>query len=107
MDATSFSRSQKGDGNGRHSARSEKEPESLGMFSGRSPLGMEGASNRGGWGIGAATPLKLNQAAKFGGWREGCRRAWRAHCPAGREGGTAVSVTGAAALLNTRPSYVL
>ena len=21
------------------------------------------------------------------GWREGCRRDWRAHCPAGREGG--------------------
>ena len=46
----------------------------------RRPSGTGGASTWEGWGSGDATPLKLNQSPEFGGWREGCRRAWRAHC---------------------------
>ena len=56
-------------------------------FMRRSPSGTGGASmweGREAWG---ATPLTLNQAAEFGGWRAGCRLDWRAHCPAGCEGG--------------------
>ena len=107
MDATIFSRSQKGDGNGRHSAQSEKKPESLGMLSGRSPLGMEGASNRGGWGIWGSDPAPTESvSAVAGGWHDGCRRAWRAHCPAEREGGISSERDRLAVFLADNACYV-
>jgi hypothetical protein len=65
-----------------------KNPESLGMLSRRSPLAMEGASNRGGWGNWGSDPAHSESvSAVAGGWHDGCRRAWRAHCPAERESG--------------------
>ena len=44
------------------------------------------ALGRGG-GSGVATPPHYIHPRSSGGWREGCRLVWRAHCPAGREGG--------------------
>ena len=47
---------------------------------------MGGSSNGRGGGLGQR-PRVPTRPRSSGGWREGCRLVWRAHCPAGREGG--------------------
>ena len=54
--------------------------------------GREGSSIGEGWGPMFGLPMGLrprdsNHPRSSCGWREGCRLVWRAHCPAGREGG--------------------
>ena len=55
-------------------------------------------------GVGALglRPCDSNHPRSSGGWREGCRPAWRAHCPAEREGGISSERDSEAASLGTR-----
>ena len=55
----------------------------------RSPRGWEGVALREGREVrGCDRAHLLSGSESSAGWREGCRRDWRAHCPAGCEGGT-------------------
>lgn len=78
----------------------------------RSPRGREGVALIEGWGAevrlpaGDAPAITIHHSAKFVGWREGCRRDWRAHCPAGCEGGNCSERDSGDARLNTRRCYV-
>jgi len=51
------------------------------VFVGADPLGMEGVEQAGMGGGSGDAPASWLIQRRCEGWREGCRIAWRAHCP--------------------------
>ena len=86
----------------------KKSLKALECFPGAAPWGWRGRATGVGGGFGEATPLTLNQVAQWqaDGVKDAGEPGARTAPPSARAG-IAVSVTGEAALLNTRPSYVL
>ena len=111
MDATSFWRTPEGDGIGRLKREAKKgrevaAPPAIDLHEAQTPRGWEGPA-LGGAGVRGCDRAHFESvSAVAGGWREGCRRDWRAHCPAGCEGGISSERDSGDARLNTRPCYV-
>ena len=120
IEASCWEWSSEGTGNGRHDdwganrramgtdgrkcevKKGREEPRRV--FVPAQPLGDGRGEHMGGAGAwGSDSAQTESKSAVAGGWREGCRRDWRAHCPAEARAGSAVSVTGAAALRHTTP----